>query len=286
MSGYNKPLTTKLSNNLSEKEKETLRNIGKQTAEENAEEIIAKAKSSEQVMLPAIKSNENINVPEAIMDRDVQGLELQKQFINISNATPELDKARAYHKSFTPIQKDEMLAAKKEIADIQSYNRSLGNGEVQTPIESVIENHSAINNAIKTNKGYLLGDDFEASAKLRSAQLPDRNLAASKEVRGMKKVLQSKTGSFEERLAASKNGTKYMESMAKSAEETFSKAGAEVVENTAKEATEQGLRGLMHSPIGRVAAGLGVTAFIVSNMNKSKGQQSNAQLYSQQMPYQ
>lgn len=37
--------------------------------------------------------------------------------------------------------------------------------------------------------------------------------------------------------------------------------------------------------VGRIAAGLGVGAVIISNMNKNKGQQTNGQLYGQQTPY-
>lgn len=37
--------------------------------------------------------------------------------------------------------------------------------------------------------------------------------------------------------------------------------------------------------VGRIAAGLGVGAMVVSNMNKNKGQQTNGQLYGQQTPY-
>ncbi len=35
----------------------------------------------------------------------------------------------------------------------------------------------------------------------------------------------------------------------------------------------------------RIGAGVGVGAILISNMNKSKGQQSNSQLYGQQTPY-
>lgn len=37
--------------------------------------------------------------------------------------------------------------------------------------------------------------------------------------------------------------------------------------------------------VGRIAAGLGVGAVVISNMNKNKGQQTNGQLYGQQTPY-
>lgn len=44
-------------------------------------------------------------------------------------------------------------------------------------------------------------------------------------------------------------------------------------------------KSITKSKVGRIIAGVGVGAVIVSNMNKNKGQQSNGQLYGQQTPY-
>ncbi len=36
---------------------------------------------------------------------------------------------------------------------------------------------------------------------------------------------------------------------------------------------------------GKIGGAVGVTALLISNMNSSKGQQTNGQLYGQQTPY-
>ena len=96
-------------------------------------------------------------------------------------------------------------------------------------------------------------------------------------------------GSFEDRLNNLSSGNKYNSRKAKQAEqevaEMISKNKSKLKE-LGEESGEGLMKGFLKSPTGKLMAGIGVTAFLVSNMNNSKGQQSNAELYGQQSPYQ
>lgn len=52
-----------------------------------------------------------------------------------------------------------------------------------------------------------------------------------------------------------------------------------------EEATKKSSAMAKFGKVGKIAAGVGITAAVISNMNKSKGQQSNAELYGQRTPY-
>lgn len=64
-------------------------------------------------------------------------------------------------------------------------------------------------------------------------------------------------------------------------QQSVNQAKKEIAEAAAKKTEKMAKLG----KVGKIAAGVGITAAIVSNMNKSKGQQSNAELYGQRTPY-
>lgn len=67
-------------------------------------------------------------------------------------------------------------------------------------------------------------------------------------------------------------------------EASVNKAMAKVNKAAAKSGEKAGKMAKL-GKVGKIAAGVGITAALVSNMNKSKGQQSNAELYGQRTPY-
>lgn len=67
--------------------------------------------------------------------------------------------------------------------------------------------------------------------------------------------------------------------------EAAEKIGEEGVEKVVKNNADDVAKKLTKTKVGRIAAAVGVGALVVSNMNKNKGQQPNAQLYGQQTPY-
>ena len=96
-------------------------------------------------------------------------------------------------------------------------------------------------------------------------------------------------GSFEDRLNNLSSGNRYNSRKAKQAEQDVAEKIAKnksKLKELGEESGEGLMKGFLKSPTGKLMAGIGVTAFLVSNMNNSKGQQSNAELYGQQSPYQ
>ena len=96
-------------------------------------------------------------------------------------------------------------------------------------------------------------------------------------------------GSFEDRLNYLSSGNRYNSRKAKQAEQDVAEKIAKnksKLKELGEESGEGLMKGFLKSPTGKLMAGIGVTAFLVSNMNNSKGQQSNAELYGQQSPYQ
>lgn len=70
-------------------------------------------------------------------------------------------------------------------------------------------------------------------------------------------------------------------------EKVLDKYGTQIARQTRKElgVVPRGVEGLLEGKTGKVLAGVGVAAFVISNMNKRRGEQSNSELYGQQQPY-
>lgn len=221
----------------------------------------------------ALRLKEDVlNDPIGTAGNNYNDLKLQQDFIDISNGK----------QSFDPNFKEAINSAKADMKAKQSNNKF------------VPANRQA--NIFDSNK-----------VRDAEAMMPPRDFVPAD------RVSEAIGGSFDERLQMldHNNGTKYVKSEQKAiarsqklkvAEELKGQKAlekvqkktaqyqAEAVEQTAKRATQEAGEGLLgkmaHSRYGRLAAGLGVTAFLVSNMNKNKGQQSNAELYGQRSPYQ
>lgn len=102
----------------------------------------------------------------------------------------------------------------------------------------------------------------------------------SKEVKKMGKQL---------RKNAEKEGQEITEEILQQQlkEKVLDKYGTQIARQTRKElgVVPRGVEGLLEGKTGKVLAGVGVAAFVISNMNKRRGEQSNSELYGQQQPY-
>lgn len=68
-------------------------------------------------------------------------------------------------------------------------------------------------------------------------------------------------------------------------QQSVNQAKREIAQEAAEAAAKKAGKMAKLGKVGKIAAGVGITAAVVSNMNKSKGQQSNAELYGQRTPY-
>lgn len=68
-------------------------------------------------------------------------------------------------------------------------------------------------------------------------------------------------------------------------QQSVNQAKKEIAQEATEAAAKKAGKMAKLGKVGKIAAGVGITAAVVSNMNKSKGQQSNAELYGQRTPY-
>lgn len=230
----------------------------------------------------------------------------------VENTAEQIVAEEATKQKFTPVSGEKYRLDRrkqKNLNQIKDIDLSLFDGDIPTDNEKLIENfyntrdlkvanefiditrnELGVNKKVRDLSNQIETMTFERNVKAPHSQTIKQIIEEDGQKSIIEKTIDSNKGTFEERIKNLSSGRKYSKTI-KQANNATKEAVREVEEKltkeTAKEAAEKGLKGLMHSPLGRLAAGVGVTAFIVSNMNKSKGQQTNAQLYGQQQtPYQ
>lgn len=171
-----------------------------------------------------------------------------------------------------------------EVADFvtNANSKSIANALKADPAlaKKQIQNYTAAKNSASELKA-----SNKAFSKMSTSELANNIMSEAGED-ASKRSIRKATRNIEKNIPTEASVNKAMAKVNKAAakkiqQQSVNQAKKEIAEAAAKKAEKMAKLG----KVGKIAAGVGITAALVSNMNKSKGQQSNAELYGQRTPY-